>query len=99
MPAHRVARLLVCCAWLLLAPLASLGWPQSGAPLPGTKKLELDKPLDEVMVDGIDRFALREIAEGVAKRASYWKRNYSSPAAYEQSIAANREHLREILGA
>ena len=99
MPAHRVARLVVCCAWLWLALLSGEGWSQSGAPLPGTKKLELAKPLDEVMVDGIDRFALREIAEGVAKRAALWKRDYTNPAAYEQSIEANRGHLREILGA
>ena len=51
------------------------------------------------MVDGIDRFSLREIAASVQKRESLWKRDYSSPAAYEQSIAANREHLRTILGA
>ncbi|MEX0725095.1 MAG: hypothetical protein WD065_02420, partial [Planctomycetaceae bacterium] len=31
--------------------------------LAGTKKLTIDQPLDEVMVDGIDDFALREIAD------------------------------------
>jgi dienelactone hydrolase len=51
------------------------------------------------MVDGIDRFALRETAASVQKRQSLWKRDFSSAAAYEQSIAANREHLRTILGA
>ncbi len=68
-------------------------------PLPGTKLLTLDKPLDEAMVEGIDTFALREIAEGVAKRSTYWNRDYSSPEAYEKSVAPNRERLKVILGA
>jgi cephalosporin-C deacetylase-like acetyl esterase len=68
-------------------------------PLPGTKPLTIEQPLDVVMVDGIDRFALRELAASVQKRESLWQRDYSTPAAYEQSVAANREHLRTILGA
>ncbi|MCY2964737.1 MAG: dienelactone hydrolase family protein [Planctomycetota bacterium] len=67
--------------------------------LPGTKLLTLDKPLDEAMVEGIDKFALREIADGVAKRATYWNRDYASPEAYEKSVAPNRERLKVILGA
>jgi cephalosporin-C deacetylase-like acetyl esterase len=68
-------------------------------PLPGTRPLAIDKPIDVIMVDGIDRFALRELAASRSKRDFLWKRDYSSPAAYEQSIAPNREHLRTILGA
>ncbi|HEY3964624.1 MAG TPA: hypothetical protein VGM05_08760 [Planctomycetaceae bacterium] len=67
--------------------------------LPGTKPLTIEQPLDVIMVDGIDRFALREIAASVRNRESLWKRDYSSRAAYEQSVTANREHLRTILGA
>lgn len=68
-------------------------------PLPGTQPLTIETPLDEVMVAGIDKFALREIAEGVAKRAEFWKRDFSSPEAYEKSIAPNRDRLKVILGA
>jgi len=99
MPRHLVARLVVCCAWALFLPLSGQGWAQSGAALPATKKLELDRPLDEVMVEGIDKFALREIAEGVAKRSQWWNRDYSSAEAYAKSVTRNREDLRVILGA
>jgi len=68
-------------------------------PLPGTKPLVIDQPLDVLMVDGIDRFALRELAASLPRREFLWKRDFSSPAAYAQSIAANRDHLRTILGA
>ncbi|HBB75224.1 MAG TPA: hypothetical protein DC048_12345, partial [Planctomycetaceae bacterium] len=67
-------------------------------PLPGTKPWDLALPLDEAMVDGIDRFALRAIADAKQNRAARWTRDYSSQAAYELSVAANRERLRVILG-
>src|SRR5580692_2250036 len=67
-------------------------------PLPGTARLVLDGPLDVVMVDGINKFAERELAESVARRAQRWHRDFSSPQAYEKSIAPNRERLRTILG-
>ena len=68
-------------------------------PLPGTKPLELDRPLDEVMVDGINRFAERELAASVERRAKLWNRDFSSVEAYDQSIAPNRERFRTIIGA
>jgi dienelactone hydrolase len=67
-------------------------------PLAGTKPLVIDQPLDVIMVDGIDRFALREIAASVERRQKLWNRDTASPEAYAQSIAPNREHLRTILG-
>lgn len=68
-------------------------------PLAGTAKLETDKPLDVWMVEGIDRFALREIEAAREQRQTHWKRDFSSVPAYEQSIAANRERFRAIIGA
>ena len=68
-------------------------------PLPGTKFLELDRPLDEVMVEGISKFAERELAASVERRAKLWNRDYSSVEAYEKSIAPNRESFRTIIGA
>jgi cephalosporin-C deacetylase-like acetyl esterase len=81
--------------------LAGLGLCSTLAadPLPGTRPLAIDQPLDVLMVDGIDRFALRELAASRPKRDFLWNRDYSSHRAYEQSIAANRDHLRTILGA
>jgi dienelactone hydrolase len=68
-------------------------------PLPGTKVLTETQPLDEVMVDGIDRFCLREIKAAREKREQHWNRDFSSVEAYQQSIAGNRERFREYIGA
>lgn len=67
--------------------------------LPGTVALTTDRPLDEVMVEGIDRFALREIAAAKAARAGRWQRDTSSAEAYEKSLAPYRERLRQYIGA
>src|SRR5262249_36755453 len=67
-------------------------------PLAGTKAPLTDQPLDVIMVDGIDRFALREIAASIERRPALWNREYASPEAYETSITPNREHLKTILG-
>lgn len=66
---------------------------------PGTKKLELDQPLDEFMVAGIDKFALREIELAAQARAGLWKRDAGSPEAYNKSLAPYRDKLREYIGA
>jgi dienelactone hydrolase len=76
-----------------LSPVARAA--ESPELLPGTVKLELTRPLDEEMVDGIDRFALRELKDSPNSRAKYWHRDFQ---AYEASIEPNRRHLRTILG-
>ena len=50
------------------------------------------------MVDGIDRLLMRETQLSVERRAAKWKRDTSSPHAYEQSVAANRARLAKMLG-
>ena len=50
------------------------------------------------MVAGIDKFLLRKIDESVEKRAQYWKRDFSSPEAYNKSIEPNRQRLAKMLG-
>ncbi len=72
--------------------------PAWADPLPGTKPLVIEQPIDVIMVDGIDRFALRETAASVERREKLWNRDFSSAAAYEKSVAPNGEHLRTILG-
>jgi dienelactone hydrolase len=85
------------CACCLAALGASAADPV--ATLPGTQPLTIEQPLDEVMVDGIDRFALREIARAAQERAAQWQRDVSSPEAYEKSLAPYREQFRQIIGA
>ena len=67
--------------------------------LPGTQPLIADQPLDVMMVDGIDRFCLKEIAAAREQREGRWKRDVSSPEAYETSLAPYREKFRTIIGA
>jgi len=66
--------------------------PEGTLPLTG----EIDFASD--MVDGIDRFLLRKIAESKSGRARFWNRDLSSAAAYNGSIEPNRRRLRNILG-
>ena len=80
-----------CLSLLLTAPLAA-------QPLAGTKPLEMQGDLAKQMVEGIDRYLTRATAASVEQRKSYWKPDYTSPAAYEKSINPNRERLRTILG-
>ena len=68
-------------------------------PFPGTRPLTLDAPLDVVMVDGINRFALRALANSAALRPARWTRDFSSHEAYARSVEANRARLRTIIGA
>ncbi len=67
--------------------------------LPGTQKLELNEPLDVVMVRGISQFAEQEISLSRDRREALWHRDYSSVEAYEKSITPNRERLRTYIGA
>jgi dienelactone hydrolase len=67
--------------------------------LPGTQSLSLHGDLSAQMVEGIDKFLLREIERSTGERSRLWKRDFSSREAYEQSVASNRERLRKFIGA
>jgi dienelactone hydrolase len=69
-----------------------------GPPLPGTERLTLDGDPAVVMIAGVDRFLLGALEASVAERAKHWKRDFSSPAAYEKSVELNREKLARIIG-
>ncbi|MBI1900253.1 MAG: hypothetical protein HYS13_03945 [Planctomycetia bacterium] len=84
---------LVCAAIL---PGASPAKAQE--PLPGTERLTLEGDLASRMVDGIDKFLLRETKKSPERRAALWHRDTSSPEMYEDSVIANRERLAKILG-
>src|SRR6266581_756332 len=67
-------------------------------PLAGTKPLTMQGDIASQMVDGIDRFLMKQIEKAAANREKFWTRDYSSAQAYDQSIAANRARLARILG-
>ena len=68
-------------------------------PVAGTKLLTMDGDLASELVSGADRFLLSELEQSIATRELRWTRDFSSPAAYEKSIEANRQRLRQMLGA
>jgi len=64
----------------------------------GTAPLTIRQPLDEVMVEGLNRFCLRALAASRDGRASRWNRDFSSARAYAASVAGNRERFRASIG-
>ncbi len=67
--------------------------------LPNTQPLALEVDLSAQMVEGIDRFLMREIESSVASRLQFWQRDFSSPDAYKKSIQPNRERFAKMVGA
>lgn len=67
-------------------------------PLTGTSKLAQEGDLADQLVQGVDRFLLRELSESVKDRATFWKRDFASAEAYQQSVEKNRQRLAFILG-
>ncbi len=66
--------------------------------LPGTKPLAIDGDIASLLVDGVDRFLLREIEKSTDRRSRHWQRNTSSPQQYDASLETNRRRLAHILG-
>jgi dienelactone hydrolase len=91
---------------LFFSVLSSLSWSLpcpaqqkvAGDPLPGTERLTMEGDIAAQMVAGIDKFLLREIELSVERRERFWKRDFSSPEAYNKSIEPNRQRLKKILG-
>ena len=81
---------------IIVSLLASIS--SAGEPYPGTKPLTVEGDIASQMIDDIDRFLLRKIDESVAGRARHWKRDYSSPEAFNVSVEPNRKRLAHILG-
>ena len=68
-------------------------------PLPGTDPLTATGDLAAQMVQGIRKYLLQATADCRDARAVRWKPDFSSLNAYQQSVAANRDNLRRIIGA
>ena len=69
------------------------------ATLARTVPLEWTGDTSARMVEGIDRFFSRATQESTQDRPRFWKRDFTSPEAYAQSVNPNRERLRHQLGA
>jgi dienelactone hydrolase len=66
--------------------------------LPATQLLTEKGDLAAMMVEGINRFLDRQIELAGSQRGSRWRRDYSSTAAYEDSVAGNRRRFLELTG-
>lgn len=89
------AKLLSSGAVLVAVTLAAADTPKT---LPGTKPLTMDGDIASQLVDGVDKFLLREIEAAAKNREKFWKRDFSSPEAYSKSLEPNRQRLAHILG-
>ena len=65
---------------------APLTWPEEGA------------ELSDRLMDGAHAFVERQMAEAKGKRAKFWNYDFSSPEAYQKSIAPNRERFKKMIG-
>ena len=70
----------------------------TGTQLPGTKPLEIEGDLSDLMIAGIDRFLLQELDSSIALRPNLWNRDTSSAASYVRSVEPNRQRLARIIG-
>ena len=89
-------------AWFFAGFLGSFTGLLSGQQvetLPGTQPLTWEGDLSTRMVEGIDRFLLREIERSFEERQKLWHRDFSSREAYEESVQPNRERLQNCIGA
>jgi dienelactone hydrolase len=74
---------------VLLSSLMVVAVVTRAEPLAGTAPLTAEGDLGLQMVEGIDRFLMRQTAEAVGRRGQYWNRD---------SIEPNRQRLAKILG-
>ena len=90
----------LCTAVAVASVLAATAYAYAAdrPPLPGTKPLTWTGDIASRMVDGVDKFLLRQLDRSVRRRAAHWRRDPSSPAAYDRSIEPNRKRLAHILG-
>lgn len=88
---------IACVVLTTLSPILLIG-ETAAEELPDTRPLTTQGDIAAEMVAGVDRFLLREIENSVSNRSQFWDRDFSSAAAYENSIAPNRTRLAYILG-
>ena len=70
-------------------------WPET---LAGTVRLESGEPLDRVMVSGLRRFCLRELADAPRVRDQLWSPFLLSADTLRLRVVERRGELRRLLG-
>lgn len=82
---------------LLLITGAS-GPAQQIITLPGTDPLTWNDDISVRLMDGAHRYIERKIEESPQDRQRFWRRDFSSRAAYEKSVDANRQRFSKYIG-
>jgi dienelactone hydrolase len=72
--------------------------PPPSQQLPGTEPLLTEGDPAARMVEGIQRYLARETEASVQKRQEHWRLDYSSRAAFQASVAPNRERFKRVIG-
>ena len=73
----------------------------TGADIPapiGTQPFTMTDDPAAVLVDGVDRFLLRQIDQAKERRLLRWKKSYAEKNSHQEFITAQRAQLTEILG-
>ncbi len=86
----RIASIALC---LLLSAVC-----MAEGPIAGTAELKLEGDIASQLVAGVDRFLLGQLKASIGKREKHWGRDFSSAAAYMESVERNRQHLAHITG-
>jgi dienelactone hydrolase len=97
MPA-RALRLLALSAALSCGSARAAAPPKAPVPLPGTKPLTMTGDIASQLVDGVDRFLLREIDGAEKRRTARWKFAPAEVAKYQAAREAYRKRLAHMLG-
>ena len=79
---------------------ADQSYPYKSLPdvLPGTKQLAPEKDRSIKILDNAHLFIEEKINRSQADREKYWKRDLSSPEAYERSVEPNRQRFKKSIG-
>ena len=66
--------------------------------LHGTEPLTLNGDLAAQMVEALDGYVSRAMADAIERRIGLWNRDYSSHDAYTGSVGPNRARLQKRIG-
>lgn len=91
-PMRASPSLYIYCIPLLIAQSAFGQMPADTSPL------TVEGDIAAQMVEGIDRFLLKQIQQAKTDRGAFWNYDTSSVEAFEKSIQPNRDRLAHILG-
>jgi dienelactone hydrolase len=94
----RFAGVFAAIQWEPQRPTQDIPDPPPLESLPGTAPLTTEGDHAARMVEGIRQYLVRETAASAEKRQERWHFDYGSAAAYERSVAANRERFKQAIG-